>query len=231
MKATDTVQEVMVLQGVLSGPLLQQLQVLLSQAEFTDGRATATDAARSVKQNLQVDIQNQTILPAAQHLIGQALMQYPLFHTAFLPMRLYPFLLSKYEPGMQYGWHVDSPIMGNPPVRTDLAMTLFLSDPATYDGGELVIRDAQGETAYKPAQGDAVVYPCRFVHCVREVTRGVRLAAVSWIQSAVRSPEQRTVLLQLKHIHEQLSRQDANSTEANQLLQTWSNLLRMWAEV
>ena len=221
----------MVLQGVLSAPLLQQLGVVLSQAEFTDGRATATDAAKSVKQNLQIDTQNQTVLPAAQHLIGQALMQYPAFHTAFFPMRLFPFLLSKYEPGMQYGWHVDSPIMGNPPVRTDLAMTLFLSDPASYDGGELVIRDAQGEKAYKPAQGDAVVYPCRSVHCVREVTRGQRLAAVSWIQSAVRSPEQRTVLQQLHQVYEQLNRQDPNSAQGNQLLQTWSNLLRMWAEV
>ncbi len=231
MSNENTLQDVFILPGILNDAALQQIHFLLHQADFSDGRATATEAARTVKKNLQVPIENQNVLPSIQQLLGQTLMQYPFFHTAFFPTRLYPFLISKYEPGMAYGWHVDSPIMGNPPVRTDLAMTLFLSNPAAYDGGELVIRGGQGEQTYKPAAGDAVVYPCRYVHCVTEVTKGVRLAAVSWIQSAVRSAEHRAVLLNLKQVHERLSQRDPNSEEANQLLQTWSNLLRMWAEI
>lgn len=231
MKTESTIQDVFVLSGVLTDAELQHIQVLLQQADFSDGRATASDAARNVKQNLQIEVQNQTVLPVLQQLIGQALMRYPVFHSAFFPTRLYPFLISKYEPGMQYGWHVDSPIMGNPPVRTDLAMTLFLSEPDSYEGGALVIRGAQGETAYKPQKGDAVVYPCRYVHCVSEVTKGTRLAAVSWIQSAVRSPEQRAILISLKQVYDQLCLRDPHSAEANQLLQTWSNLLRIWAEI
>ncbi len=231
MKHESAIQDVFVLPGILPPASLQQIQFFIHQADFSDGRATASDSARNVKQNLQIDIQDHTVLPAVQQLLAQALMQYPFFHSAFYPARLYPFLISKYEPGMQYGWHVDSPVMGNPPVRTDLAMTLFLSDPASYEGGELVIRNTQGETRYKPQAGDAVVYPCRYVHCVSEVTGGTRIAAISWIQSAVRSAEQRAVLFSLREIHERLSRHNPNSEEASQLLQTWSNLLRMWAEV
>jgi len=219
------------LPGLLNAEMLAAVHQLLANAPFADGRLTATDAAREVKRNLQVDVNDRSVMPQLQQVIGMALMQEPKFQVELYAARVYPFLFSKCEPGMGYGWHVDSPVMGNPPVRTDLAMTIFLSDPSTYEGGELVIRTDKGETSYKPAMGDAIVYPCQYVHCVNDVRSGVRVAAVSWIQCSVRSMEQRLLLSDLKRTHSLLSAKDAQSPETQGVLQAWSNLLRMWAEV
>jgi PKHD-type hydroxylase len=166
-----------------------------------------------------------------QAIINNALASSPLFNAAVLPKYVYPFLISKYTPGMYYGWHVDSPLMGNPPVRTDVAMTLFLSDPAAYEGGELVIQAGQHNIPFKPAKGDAIVYPCQYLHCVNEVRSGERRAAVTWIQSAVRAPDQRQILYNLNQVHALLSHKNQHAPETNLLLQTHSNLLRMWTEV
>ena len=219
------------LPGFLNPDMLRATHQLLSTIPFVDGKATATDAARLAKNNLQADMNDQQAMPQLQQLMGMALMQQPKFQTELYAARVYPFLFSRYETGMGYGWHVDSPVMGNPPLRTDLAMTVFLSDPATYEGGELIIRTDAGELAYKPAMGDAVVYPCQYVHCVSEVRSGTRMAAVSWIQCSVRSLEQRLLLAGLKEAHNKLAAKDAQSAETQAVLQSWSNLLRMWAEV
>lgn len=219
------------LEGLLKEHHFQQLDFYLSQAQFSDGRSTATGNAQQVKNNTQIDAQDQVVLPLIQQMITQALMEYPMFHAAFYPARLYPLIISKYEMGMGYGWHIDSPLMGNPPVRTDLAMTLFLSDPQTYEGGELVIKSANGTVTYKPKRGDAVVYPCQYVHCVNDIRSGVRIAAITWIQSSIRSLEQRQILFQLKQVHDEWIAQNPHDPKAIQLLQTWSNLLRMWVEI
>lgn len=85
--------------------------------------------------------------------------------------------------------------MGEPVIRTDLAMTIFLSDPTAYEGGELVIQTSFGPVPLKPAKGDAILYPCQFLHCVNEVKKGERLAAVTWVQSNIQLTEQRQILL------------------------------------
>ena len=217
--------------GLLNPETLHYVHQLLAQIPFVDGKATATNAARDVKRNMQADVNNQDIMPQLQQLMGMALMNQPKFQTELYAARIYPFLFSRYEPGMGYGWHVDSPVMGSPMVRTDLAMTVFLSDPATYEGGELVIKTDAGEISYKPAMGDAIIYPCQYVHCVNDVRSGVRAAAVSWIQCSVRSAEQRILLAGLKSAHQKLEAKDPQSEETQSVLQAWSNLLRMWAEV
>lgn len=227
----DQAQFVHHIPGLIKGEGLQAVHQLLGRVPFTDGKLTATNAAREVKRNLQADVNNQEVMPQLQQIIGMSLMNEPKFQTDLYAARVYPFLFSRYETNMGYGWHVDSPIMGSPPVRTDLAMTIFLSDPSSYEGGELVIRTDAGEISYKPAIGDAIIYPCQYVHCVNDVRSGVRLAAVSWIQCSVRSIEQRTLLSGLKATHSKLESKDAQSEETQAVLQTWSNLLRMWAEV
>lgn len=219
------------LPGLLKGEMLQAAHQLLANIPFVDGKTTATDAAREVKRNLQADVNDRAVMPQLQQLMGMALMNEPKFQTDIYAARVYPFLFSRSEVDMGYGWHVDSPVMGNPPVRTDLAMTVFLSDPSTYEGGELVIRTTGGEIAYKPAMGDAIVYPCQYVHCVNDVRSGVRMAAVSWIQCSVRSMEQRALLTGLKGAHHALAAKDPQGEETQAVLQSWSNLLRMWAEV
>ena len=119
--------------------------------------------------------------------------------------------------------------MGDPAIRSDLAMTVFLNDTASYTGGELVIQTSSGPVAMKPAKGDAILYPCQYLHCVNEITNGERIAAVTWVQSNIRSTEQRELLFQLNQVHAILP--DKHSQEANLLLQTYSNLFRMWADV
>lgn len=216
---------------LLTPEILQQIHLLLAKAHYIDGRATASDAAKAVKNNLQIDMSDKTVLPVLQQLMGQAVVTDQRFHQVFYAATAYPFMFSRCEVGMGYGKHVDSPIMGNPPIRTDLAMTIFLDDPASYDGGELVINTGDREIVYKPAAGDAVVYPCQYIHHVNPVTRGVRNVCVTWFQSTVRSAEHRQALANLMHVYNQLAAKDPQSDEARILQQTWSNLLRLWADI
>lgn len=216
--------------GLLTAAELSQIDELLKGASFSDGKLTASLAAKEVKNNLQVEAGSE-VLAQVQAIINGALQQSPLFNIAALPRHIYPFLISKYTTGKYYGWHVDSPVMGNPPIRTDLAMTIFLCDPGTYEGGELIIQSDMGPIPFKPAEGDAVLYPCQYLHCVNEIKSGERVAAVTWIQSNVKDAEQRQILFQLNQVHSALYQQAPNAEATNLLLQTHSNLFRMWAEM
>jgi PKHD-type hydroxylase len=122
--------------------------------------------------------------------------------------------------------------MGDGPLyRSDVSVTIFLNNPAEYDGGELIINTAFGEQAVKLAAGDAVLYPSSSIHRVAEVTRGERLVAVSWIQSMVRNPEQRALLHELNQARETLLREQPDSEETRRVNQSYINLVRMWSEV
>ena len=213
---------------LLKSDELAEIDALLQISAYVDGAATASLAAKSVKSNMQIDTSDKTTLPKLQLIIQTALQTSPLFQIAANPKHIYPIVFSRYGAGMTYGWHVDSPLMGNPPIRTDLAMTIFLSDPSSYDGGELLISGPQGITSYKPAKGDAVLYPCNYLHCVNPVTKGYRNAAVTWIQSQIASNEKRQILFDLNQVHGLLHQKEPGSIEGNLLLQTHSNLLRMW---
>jgi PKHD-type hydroxylase len=216
--------------GLLKPEELQRIDEIIAEAKFVDGKLTASMAAREVKNNLQMDAQEQTLQEHVQQLLGNALMQSPLFQAAVMPKYVYPFIISKYGTGMQYGWHVDSPVMGMPPLRTDVAMTIFLSDPDSYKGGELVLQSGGSLVSFKPAKGDAVAYPCQFLHCVNPVTEGERRAAVTWVQCSVRQPERREMLFNLQQVHQLLLQKDMHAPETNVLLQCHSNLVRMWME-
>lgn len=223
-------QQLIHIPGLLTATELIAIDALIEKAGFVDGKLTASMAAKEVKNNLQIEANNEH-LTGIQHIISAALGQSPLFNIAALPKNCQPFLISKYNSGKYYGWHVDSPIMGNPPIRTDLAMTIFLSDPATYEGGELVIQSDTGTVNFKPAKGDAVLYPCQYLHCVNEIKSGERVAAVTWVQSHVKDPAQRQILYQLNQVHSALYQQAPNAPATNLLLQTHSNLFRMWADL
>lgn len=212
---------------LLTSEQLAQVNQLQEKATFKDGKLTASNAAKAVKNNLQMDTQSQSYMQIQQMLI-MALNQHTQFRSATLIKNIYPFLLSKYEPGMEYGWHVDSPLMGEM-MRTDIALTIFLSDPETYEGGELELQTPLGTQLYKLKAGDAFCYPCQQVHRVREVTKGIRKVAVTWIQSMVKNSEQRKILFDTQQAINQLHERKETDT-ANTLQQIHSNLLRMWAE-
>lgn len=218
------------LPALLKEEELVRIESLVSKASFVDGKMTASLAAKAVKENRQIDPKD-AILQEIHEVLNGALQRNALFQVTALPRSVHPFLISKYGAGQYYGWHVDSPVMGMPPIRTDLAMTVFLSDPATYTGGELVLQTGAGIVNLKPPKGDAIIYPCQYVHGVNEIKSGERLAAVTWIQSAVRSPEQRQLLMQLNQVHSILLQKDMQAQETQLLLQTYSHLFRMWADV
>ena len=182
---------------------------------------------------------------ALQALVLGALDRHPLFFSAALPKRVLPPMFNRYggeaNPGGHYGDHVDQAIRQIPSgahagqrLRTDLSCTLFLAQPAAYDGGELVITDTNlgrlGEPRIKLPAGDAVLYPGTHVHRVEPVTRGQRLASFFWIESLVRSDEQRRLLFDMDLALMKLRSRDGESAEAVSLTGTYHNLLRLWAD-
>jgi PKHD-type hydroxylase len=142
-------------------------------------------------------------------------------------------LYIRYQAGMEYGDHLDDPIMGGGGVmyRSDVAVTVFLNAPGEYDGGELVIRGATGEQRIKLPAGDAVLYPAGTIHHVAPVTRGERLVAVTWVQSVVRDPAKRELLYGLNLAREKLLASAPGAEETAQVNAAYMNLIRMWSDL
>jgi PKHD-type hydroxylase len=218
--------------GLLSPEVLKQLDEMVPSLQFADGKATATGPAQLVKNNLQVSKDAHQQQPAVQQLIARSIAMNPLVQQAIMPVKILPPIISKYEPGMHYGWHTDSPLMGEEfTIRVDVSITVFLNAPSEYTGGELVIHSPGGYVQYKLEKGDAIIYPTTRLHCVNGVNSGHRLAAVTWMQCAVKNPEQRELLFQLKAASDGIGNVQGGSTEHLVLMQVYSNLVRMWAEL
>lgn len=215
---------------LLSAEELTGIRATLNATRFVDGRATAGWHAALVKRNAQAE-SNDAVTRELQTLVQEAYNRNLLYQIAARPKRMLPPLFSRYEVGMEYGRHVDDAVMAGGSLRTDIATTLFLSDPDSYDGGELVVESTAGEESYKLPAGCAVVYPASSLHRVAPVTHGVRLAAVSWIQSQVRDPSRRELLFDLETTRRQLFERDGKSEQFDLLSKSIANLLRMWAEV
>ena len=218
--------------GVLNRAQLQKIDEILADAQFVDGKLTAGMAARRVKYNeeMRQDPKPMQLLMMTRM---SSLGENPVFRSAALPHRVADPIIARYQPGMTYGDHVDDPIMGSngPRFRTDVSMTLFLRDPDSYDGGELVIRTPFGDRQVKLAAGHAVVYPSASVHHVAEVTRGQRLVALTWIQSYVRDAARRELLYELDQAREHLLKTDPDAATTKNVDRSYVNLLRMWAEL
>jgi PKHD-type hydroxylase len=159
------------------------------------------------------------------------LQRHPLFAAYAWPRRVTAPLYARYDPGMQYGAHVDGAIMAADGLRTDLSVTLFLAEPSEYDGGELALDLGGGALhSVKLPAGAAFVYPTGALHLVRPVTRGRRLVAVFWVQSYARDQGVREVLFDLRAVASSLNQQAPQSREAQLLLKSLSNLERRFAE-
>ncbi|MDX2236757.1 MAG: Fe2+-dependent dioxygenase [Hyphomonadaceae bacterium] len=214
------------LEAVLEVEDVARVRRELEGAHWRDGRLTAGAAARAVKANLQA-----APMEGLATFVREALTSHPMFEIAARPRRITRPMFSRYEPGMTYGEHTDDALMGEGEarLRTDLAFTLFLADPDSYEGGALRIAGPSGDTAIKLKAGDAVLYGAGTIHAVEPVTAGVRLAAVGWVQSAVRDAAQREALFDLSVTRARLA--GAAREDLLRLDKTISNLLRMWAEV
>jgi PKHD-type hydroxylase len=212
---------------VLSGDEVKTTCAALKRARFVDGRETAGFAARLVKNNRQAAAGDRS-LETVRKLVATRILGNELFRLAVRPKTLSPLLFSRYEKAMHYGSHVDDALMHG--MRTDVAFTLFLSDPGSYDGGELVIESTAEEDAVKLAPGSLVAYPATTLHRVNDVTRGARLGAVGWARSFIRDPARRELLFDLDTARRTIFARDGNSAELDLISKSLANLMRMWAE-
>lgn len=216
---------------VLDAGLLTQVHGLLDRAQWADGRATAGHLSAKVKHNRQLDEDDPLALQAGA-IVLDALARHPLFAAAALPAQISAPLFNRYEGGETYGRHIDGAIrpLVRGRLRADLSATLFLSDPASYEGGELLIAVPGGENAVKLQAGDMILYASGARHAVSPVTGGVRLAAVLWIQSLVRGAEQREMLFELDQTVQRLTAGGADEDAVLALVGLYHNLLRLWSE-
>lgn len=222
------------LPDILTADEVRQAQALLAEAPWGDGRTGAGDQARQVKNNEQLD-HDCAAAQAIRALVLRALDRSPLFFSAALPKRVFPPRLNRYGgDSNHYGNHIDGAVRYLPDsgqrVRTDVSCTIFLADPDSYDGGELCIADTYGEQAIKLPAGHMVLYPGTSLHQVKPVTRGYRLACFFWIESMVRSDEQRRLLYELDMNLLALRQQHGDGAETTALTGVYHNLLRMWAD-
>ena len=170
-------------------------EVLAPDAPWRDGGQTAAQNRR-FKRNLEIDaksdLRHRLSERIVAYLVEAATPQGFAFRYASEPASISPFLFSRTGVGGGYGDHVDNTIMSRGTarqLRADLSMTVFLSDPSTYDGGELVIDSDMGfAPSFKLPAGSAVLYATDAVHRVNPVTRGERLVAVTWIESLIANP-------------------------------------------
>jgi PKHD-type hydroxylase len=218
--------------NVLTAEELGTMRSELQGASFVDGASTAGWSAREVKKNLQIASGTESH-EKLQDMVRTAFMRSAMLQAAVLPSASTQALFNRYDVGMQYGPHVDAPVMGSMgnAVRSDVAITIFLSDPKTYAGGELVV-DANGmECAFKLDAGSAIAYPANSLHHVTTVTQGARHAAVIWVQSQVRDAARRELLWDLHNAKRQVFGREGKSATFDAISKSHANLLRMWADV
>ncbi|MDB5858001.1 MAG: 2OG-Fe(II) oxygenase [Ramlibacter sp.] len=222
--------------NVLTAAEVAGARGVLAAAPWGEGRLTAGEQAALAKHNHQLP----EACEAAQQLqqvVLRGLERNALFFSATLPKQISPPLFNRYGGAAdRFDDHVDSAVRylrnGAGRVRTDISCTLFLTEPEDYEGGELVINDVSGEKRVKLPAGDMVIYPGTSVHRVEPVTRGYRTASFFWIQSMVRSDEQRRLLFDMDaHLRSLRGTVGETQPAVVGLTGTYHNLLRLWADV
>ena len=217
---------------------VRQAQAILATAPWGDGRVGAGEQAKQVKNNEQLDHDCEAAR-TIRAMVLRGLDRNTTFFSAALPKKVFPPRLNRYGgQSNYYGNHIDGAVRYAPGtangaterVRTDVSCTVFLSDPQDYDGGELCITDTFGEQTIKLPAGHMVLYPGTSLHQVKPVTRGHRLACFFWIESMVRSDEQRRLLYELDMNLLGLRQQHGDSDQTVGLTGVYHNLLRMWGD-
>ncbi len=210
-------------------------RAILKAAEWEDGRATAGAQSALVKNNEQLPADGRVSRTLGERVIA-ACASNPAFVSAAVPLRIFPPLFNRYREGATFGLHVDNAIRGDHAtgvrIRTDLSVTLFLSEPDEYDGGELATEGPFGATEVKLPAGDAVVYPASSLHLVRPITRGARIASFFWVQSMIHDAQARSLIYDLDHaIQGLVARLGPGDAEVVRLTGVYHNLIRHWAEL
>ena len=219
---------------VLSKQEVAEFRSIMDAAAWEDGRSTAGAQSALVKRNEQLP--NGEVARALGARVVKALTANPLFISAAIPLHIFPPLFNRYGPGHHFGIHVDNAVRGDPltglRIRTDLSVTLFLSEPDEYDGGELIVEDHYGSQEVKLPAGHLVLYPASSLHMVTPITRGTRVASFFWIQSMIRDDRARSLIFDLDTaIQALVNRLGRDDPETVKLSGIYHNLIRHWAEV
>lgn len=219
---------------LLDGEALARIRAIVDAGEWIDGNATSGAQSALAKRNRQL-AEDGAAARQAGGMVLDALGRSPLFVAAALPLKVFPPLFNRYEGGEAFGAHVDNAIRmqrgSDFRIRSDLSCTIFLADPASYDGGELVIEAPAGEQRVKLAAGSAILYSASSVHRVEAVTRGARVACFFWLQSMVRSAEERQLLFDLDRAVQRVGGELGQGHRAAiELTGVYHNLLRRWAD-
>jgi PKHD-type hydroxylase len=220
---------------VLSKADVAEFRAVMDAAEWEDGRSTAGSQSAEVKKNEQLPPDGEVSRKLGERVI-RALTANPLFVAAAIPLHIFPPLFNRYDEGQHFGVHVDNAVRGDhltgTRIRTDLSVTLFLSEPDEYDGGELVVEDYYGSHEVKLPAGQLVLYPATSLHTVTPITRGVRVASFFWLQSMIRDAHARSMIFDLDTaIQGLVARLGRNDAEVVRLSGLYHNLIRYWAEV
>ena len=219
---------------VLDAAGVARLRSIIAAGEWVDGNVTSGPQAALAKRNRQLPEGSEAARAGAAFVLD-ALGRSPLFFAAALPLKVFPPLFNRYEGGEDFGLHVDNAIRiqrgTDFRIRSDLSATLFLDDPDSYDGGELVIEDRFGPQVVKLPAGHLVLYPASSLHRVTPVTRGVRTASFMWLQSMVRDDGERRTLFELDEAIQAVAATNGQGDPAVvKLTGVYHNLLRRWAD-
>ena len=225
---------ILAIPDVLDATNLAAARAKLEAADWIDGKASAGHQGARVKNNEQLSAEHPVAVEVG-NLLLQALSQNPLFMSAALPLHILPPMFNRYAGGQEFGTHVDGSIRTIPGsghrIRTDLSCTFFFAGPEEYDGGELVIEDTYGSKEVKLPAGHMILYPSTSLHHVKPVTRGARLCSFFWLQSMIRTDQQRSVMFDLDIAIQRFGTEMATHPSVVQLTGVYHNLLRQWAEM
>lgn len=219
---------------LLDSAAVARLRGIIDAAEWVDGNVTSGHQSALAKNNEQLP-EGSAAANEAGAIVLEALGRSPLFFAAALPLKVFPPLFNRYGEGQTFGTHVDNAIRIQRGtefrIRSDLSITVFLEDPAAYDGGELVVEDHFGVQRVKLPAGHALLYPSSSLHHVTPVTRGVRVASFFWLQSMIRDDGNRRILFDLDQAVQRLTAQLGGADRSViELTGVYHNLLRSWAD-
>ena len=216
--------------SVLDWPAVKQLRKGFAEGSFIDGQQTAGFRAKRVKHNEQLDPKGKD-RREMDGVVTDALRRNKEFQRAAFPRAIHRPLFSRYGVGMNYGLHVDDAMMGKSQrIRSDISVTVFLSNPDEYEGGELEMQSPFGPQEVKLPAGAAVIYPSSTLHRVKPVTEGERLAAVTWVQSFIADPARREILYDIDRVRRWLGEIDPDGDATDLAFKTYANLQRMWSD-
>ncbi len=215
------------LENVLDAAQVGELSQIAARAKFVDGRISNPHSR--VKNNLQ--LHERSTGERAGAILASALLSHEDFFNSAFPKAMAPPILTRYEPGMRYGLHPDAALMQLPTgaLRSDLSCTIFLSDPASYEGGALRIQLGTAELRFRGPIGSAIVYPSTTLHEVEPVTKGVRLVGLTFIQSRIADLSRRELLYELNEVAA-LEGNNMDPGNFARLQAVQLNLLRQWVD-